>query len=94
LDWQEFFLGSSFYINHWISDYDWRGLGIGVGLACFLPVAYIVASNIVYGIEKVKEAMVAFVIDQKTPPKVLFIFMGICFVGGVVSAVSLMLQWL
>jgi hypothetical protein len=82
--------GSLFYINHWISDYDWRGLGIGAGLMAFLPIAYILMANIMHGTERIKEAMVAFVIDQKTPTKVLFFFMGLCFVGGVVSAVSLL----
>ena len=85
-------IGMLFYTNHWISDYDWRGLGIGAGLASFLPVSYIVAANIMHGTERIKEAMVAFVIDQKTPPKVLFVFMGLCFVWGVASAVSLLLR--
>jgi hypothetical protein len=85
-------IGLLFYINHWISDYDWRGLGVGAGLATFLPIAYIAVANIRRGSERIKEAMVAFVIDQKTPAYVLFVFMGLCFVGGVVSAVSLLLQ--
>jgi len=58
----------------------------------FLPIAYIVAANIMHGTEKVKEALVAFVIDQKTPPKALFVFIGLCFVLGVVSAISLLLR--
>jgi len=87
-----FSIGLFFYISGWMSDYDWRGLGIGAGLASFLPVAYIVAANVKHGTEKVKEAMVAFVISQKTPSKVLFVFMGLCFIGGVVSAVSLLFR--
>jgi ABC-type transport system involved in cytochrome c biogenesis permease subunit len=85
-----FLIGGLFYANDWMDKYDWRGLGVGCGLASFLPVSYIVAANIIHGAEGVKEAMVAFVIDQKTPPKVLFAFMGLCFIGGVVSAVSLL----
>jgi drug/metabolite transporter (DMT)-like permease len=86
------FVGILFYSTHWLSDYDWRGLGVGVGLACFLPVAYIVAANVMRGTEKLKEAMIAFVIDQKAPPKVLFIFIGICSIAGVVCAISLLFQ--
>jgi integral membrane sensor domain MASE1 len=71
---------------------DWRGIGIAIGLMAFLPVAYIVAANVLRGTEKVKEALVAFVIDSKTPPKVLFVFIGICFITGVICAISLMLQ--
>jgi len=86
------FIGWLFYITHLINDHDWRGLGIGAGLMAFLPIAYIVAANIMHGTEKVKEALVAFVIDQKTPPKALFVFIGLCFVLGVVSAISLLLR--
>jgi hypothetical protein len=52
-----------------MSDHDWRGLGVGAGLASFLPVSYIVAANMMHGTERVKEAMVAFVIEQKLPPR-------------------------
>jgi len=87
-----FLMGCLFYATDQMGNHDWRGLGIGLGLASFLPVAYIVVTNIRHGTEKIKEAMVAFVIDQKTPPKVLFIFMGLCFIGGVASVVSLVLR--
>jgi len=83
---------SLFYIKHWISDDDLRGLGVGVGLATFLPVAYVVAANVLHGTERVKEALVAFVIDQRTPPQVLFVFIGICVIIGVICAISLLLQ--
>lgn len=85
-------MGCLFYATGRMGNHDWRGLGIGAGLASFLPVSYIVAANIMHGTERIKEAMVAFVIDQKTPPKVLFIFMGLCFIGGVASVVSLVLR--
>jgi hypothetical protein len=81
-----------YYKGHSTTRSDWRGLGIGFGLACFLPVAYIIAANIMHGTERVKEALVAFVIDQKTPPKLLFTFIGICFITGVICAISLLLQ--
>jgi len=66
-----------------MGDHDWRGLGIGFGLMSFLPVAYIAAANISHGTERIKEAMVAFVIDQKTPTKVLFIYIGIMHLTNV-----------
>jgi hypothetical protein len=75
-----------------MTKYDWRGLGVGLGLASFLPILYIIVKNITQGNEKMKEAIVAFVIDQKTPTKVLFAFMGVCLAGGVVSVVSLLLH--
>jgi hypothetical protein len=58
----------------------------------FLPVAYVVAANITHGTEKVKEALVAFVIAQRTPPKVLFGLIGVCFITGVACAISVLLQ--
>jgi hypothetical protein len=67
-------------------------MGIAFGLMASLPVGYIVAGNVMHGTESVKEALVAFVIDQRTPPKVLFVFIGICFITGVICAVSLLLQ--
>jgi hypothetical protein len=78
--------------NHEMTGRDWRGIGIAMGLMASLPVAYIVAVNIMQGTERVKEALVAFVIAEQTPPKVLFVFIGICFVTGVVCAISLLFQ--
>jgi len=86
--------GFVFYKGRWetTSLADWRGMGIMFGLAVSLPVVYIVVANVIYGTERVKEALVAFVIDQRTPPKLLFVFIGICFIIGVVCAISLLLQ--
>jgi hypothetical protein len=83
-----------FYKGHWmaVSLADWRGMGIAFGLMAFLPVAYIVAANVMHVTERVKEALVAFVIDQKTPPKVLFVIIGIFFITGLICAISLLLQ--
>jgi hypothetical protein len=71
---------------------DWRGIGIALGLMCFLPVVYVVAANIMGGTERMKEALVAFVISERTPPKVLFTFIGICFIVGVICAISWLIQ--
>ena len=78
--------------QHEMTGSDWRGIGIAIGLMAILPVAYVVAANVMHGTERVKEAMVAFVIYERTPPKVLFVFIGVCFITGVVCAISLMLQ--
>jgi hypothetical protein len=82
--------GCLFYAG-WISKYDWRGLGLGFGLACFLPITYIVLANVKSGAERIKEAMVALAIADKTPTKVFFALSGLCLIGGVASAVSLLL---
>ena len=71
---------------------DWRGFGVALGLMAFLPLAYIVVANSLRGTERVKEALVAYVNDQRTPPKVLFVIMGVCLVTGAICAVSLLLQ--
>jgi len=78
--------------GHLMTGSDWRGIGIAFGLLAFLPVAYIVAAKVMHGTERVKEALIAFVIDQQTPPKVLFTFMGICFIIGVICTISLLPQ--
>ena len=87
-----FLIGLLCYKTGWLGGHDWRGAGIAFGLACFLPVAYIMLANIRHGTERIKEAMTAFVIDQKTPPKVLFVLMVLCFFGGVISVISLRLH--
>lgn len=86
------FTGLLYYKGHWMSGGDWRGMGIAFGLMASLPIGYIIAGNVMHGTERVKEALVAFVIDQRTPPKVLFVFIGICFITGVICAISLLLQ--
>ncbi len=78
--------------QHGMTGSDWRGLGIALGLMCFLPVAYIIAANIMQGTKKVKEALVAFIINERTPPKVLFIFIGVCCITGTICAMSCLLQ--
>jgi drug/metabolite transporter (DMT)-like permease len=81
-----------YYSGHSTTGSDWRGLGMAFGLMAFLPVAYVVAANIVQGHERVKEALVAFIINERTPPRVLFTFIGICFIIGVICAISVLLQ--
>jgi hypothetical protein len=83
--------GFLYYKGRWTND-DWRGLGIAVGLMCFLPVAYVVTANIRHGTEKVKEALVAFIINERTPPRVLFLFIGICIIVGVICTISCLLH--
>jgi hypothetical protein len=78
--------------QHEMTGKDWRGIGIAFGLMVTLQVAYIVAANIMRGTEQVKEALVAFVIASETPPKVLFTFIGICFIVGLICAISVLLQ--
>ena len=85
------FSGFLYYRGQEFTD-DWRGIGIALGLMCFLPVAYVVAANVMRGTERVKEALVAFVISERTPPKVLFTFIGVCFIIGVVCAISWLIQ--
>ncbi|MGO8764062.1 MAG: hypothetical protein ACLQSR_02875 [Limisphaerales bacterium] len=81
-----------YYRGHSTTGSDWRGLGIAFGLMAFLPVAYVAGANIMHGTDRVKEALVAFVIDQRTPPKVLVLFIGIFFITGVACALSVLLQ--
>jgi integral membrane sensor domain MASE1 len=78
--------------EHEMTGSDWRGIGIAIGLMAFLPVAYIIAANVMHGTEKVKEALVAFLIYERTPPKEMFIFIGICFITGLICAISVLLQ--
>jgi hypothetical protein len=86
------YTGFLYYKGQQTTGDDWRGLGIALGLMCFLPVAYVVAANVMNGYEKVKEALVAFVISERTPPKVLFTFIGVCFIIGVVCTISCLIQ--
>jgi hypothetical protein len=82
-----------YYRNeHEVTGSDWRGIGIAIGLMAFLPVAYIVAANAVHGTERVKEALVAYLIYERTPPKEMFVFIGICFIIGLICALSVLLQ--
>ena len=84
--------GSLYYRkNHWMTGSDWRGIGIAMGLMTFLPVAYIVAANIRYGTDRVKEALIAYVIRNRAPTKVFIIFVGIFFIIGVICAISVLL---
>ena len=85
--------GSLYYRkNHWMTGSDWRGIGIAMGLMTFLPVAYIVAVSVSYGSEKVKEALVAYVIRNRMPTKVFIVFVGIFFITGAICAISVLLQ--
>lgn len=70
---------------------DWRILGIAFGVMPVLPIAYLSLANIKRGQSGIKEGMVAFAIDQKPLPLSCFGLWDVCFVLGVVSAVSFVL---
>jgi hypothetical protein len=78
--------------QQWMTGADWRGIGIAFGLMASLPVAYVIAAGVLSDTKSVKEALVAYVIDQRTPPKVLFVLIGIGFITGVICAISVLLQ--
>jgi hypothetical protein len=80
------------YYNGWMSDQDWRGLGVGFGLMSFLPLGYIVAANAMRGTEAIKECMVTYAISQKTPTGLLIALMALFLVAGLVSVVSLFFE--
>jgi hypothetical protein len=86
------FGGLLYYRGHWTTGADWRGMGIAFGLMAFLPVCYIAAAGCISDGKSVREAMVAFVIDQRTPPKVLFVLIGICFITGLICAISVLIE--
>lgn len=79
------------YFTGWMSKYDWRGLGVGFGLACFLPLAYFVATNANKGDDAIKESLIAYAIWQRTPPRLLFMLMGLACIAGAVSAACLLI---
>jgi hypothetical protein len=79
------------YFTGWLGKYDWRGLGIAFGLACFLPLAYFVVTNAKSGDDAVRESLIAYAMWQKAPPRLLFSLMGLACVAGVVSAASLLI---
>ena len=85
-------IGLLCYMSGWLNHYDWRGLGLGVGLMSILLIGYIVAANVMRGPRAMKEILVTFVISERTPPGLLIGVMLLCFVGGLVSAISLLLR--
>jgi hypothetical protein len=79
------------YKSGWLSNHDWRGLGLMFGTVSVLPVAYIAAANAKRGPEAVKEVFVTIAISEGTPVRLYFGIMATFFVAGVASAVSLLL---
>ena len=75
-----------------LSRYDWRGLGVGLGLTAILPLSYIVAVSAKRGPEAVKEVFVTMSIAEKTPVRLYFGIMAAFFVAGVLSGISLLLK--
>src|ERR1035437_985844 len=82
-------IGLLCYRSGWLHDRDWRGLGIGAGLMCFLPIGYIVVVHAGRGAESIKECLVTYAISQKAPMGLLYVVMSLLFIAGLVSAVSL-----
>ena len=85
------FSGLLSFKSGWLNASDWRGLGLGIGLMCLLPLACLAAANAGGGCAAIKECMVAYAISQKTPPRLLFPVMGVVSIAGLISAVSLFL---
>ena len=69
--------------------YDWRGLGIAVGLAGGLPLLWLAGSSIGGGRRKFREGLVALAISQKTPIPILIGLSALCIAGGIAAAIGL-----
>ncbi len=77
------------YWSGWLSDHDWRGLGLGAGLMAFLPIGYITLVSASRGSEMIKECLVTYAISQRIPTAWFFAAMALLIIGGVISAFSL-----
>jgi hypothetical protein len=77
------------YWSGWLSDHDWRGLGLGAGLMALLPIGFITLVSASRGSERIKECLVTYAISQKIPTAWFFAAMALLIVGGVISAFSL-----
>jgi len=77
------------YWSGWLSDHDWRGLGLGAGLMAFLPIGYITFVSASRGPDMIKECLVTYAISQKIPTAWFFAAMALLIVSGVISAFSL-----
>jgi hypothetical protein len=75
-----------------LNNHDLRGVGLALGIIAVSPISCILVANASRGIERIKEGMVALAISEKAPISVIFSLLAICFVAGVVSAVSLLLE--
>lgn len=77
-----------FVLYQWdiISSDDWRGAALTAGLAAALPIVWIVATTIVFGIRKTRDCIIALAIVDRTPIPVLVAFLALflClgFAGG------------
>ncbi len=80
------------YKTGWLDRYDWRGMGVGLGLTAMLPLSYAVAVNARLGRDALKEVLITMSIAEKTPVRLYFGLMAACFAAGVFSGVSLLLQ--
>jgi hypothetical protein len=78
------------YWTGWLSDHDWRGLGLGAGLMAFLPIAFITVVFASRGPEMIKECLVTYAVSQKIPTVWFFTTLALLIIGGVISAFSLL----
>ena len=84
------FLSSlAFYLTGYLSKYDWRGVGVGLGLMAGLSILWMIVSSVSGGAKRVQECLIGFAMSQKMPVPILFGLMFICVAGGIVSSVSL-----
>jgi len=60
---------------------DWRGMGLGFGIACVAPAVVLVVVSSPGGRRGIREALVAYAVGQATPPILLYSIMA---VGAVV----------
>ncbi|MFT4549662.1 MAG: hypothetical protein ACI8XO_004678 [Verrucomicrobiales bacterium] len=81
--------GCALYLSGYLSKYDWRGLGISVGLAAGLPMLWMILASISGGRKRVRETLIGYSMSQKTPIPILFGLLILCVAGGIVSSVSL-----
>ena len=76
----------------WFNDYDWRGLGLALGLTSILPLGYTWAAYVRHGPKALKEAFITMAKSEKTPVGVYFGVMAFFFIAGIASALSLILS--
>lgn len=65
-------VGVALYHFGYFDRSDWRGLLLVFGIATVAPVLFLFASSVAGGIQRVKEAYVAYAVAQRVPPGVLY----------------------
>ena len=82
--------GFILYLGGLLDRYDWRGLGISLGLTALLPLTVMVVGNLRGGSQAIKSGLQAYAIAQKTPARLLFSLMVLMVAGGVWAAIAFM----